>query len=308
MLAVKNLTGINTIFAREVRLMGNGFAISLVANDADWANERIDSAINEINRVEKLLSTFTEDSKLNEINRNAGIRPVRVDAEIFKLVDRALQISELTYGTFDVTYPANQIADADTKAAKRKLSLTNYKNVVLDAAKQTVFLKNKGMRIGLGAISRGYAADRAKYILQMEGVSSGVINAGGDLLSWGLQPDNTPWTIGTADPSQAGQPFADVNISNMAIATSFNSEKLNYTGGAVPAGNIHPDSGFAVSKIKSVSIITPGAELADAMATPIIAMGINAGLYLINKLNQMACIIIDDHARVYTSKDIKLTA
>lgn len=308
MLAVKNLTGINTIFAREVRLMGNGFAISLVANDADWANERIDSAINEINRVEKLLSTFTEDSKLNEINRNAGIRPVRVDAEIFNLVDRALQISELTYGTFDVTYPANQIADADTKAAKRKLSLTNYKNVVLDAAKQTVFLKNKGMRIGLGAISRGYAADRAKYILQMEGVSSGVINAGGDLLSWGLQPDNTPWTIGTADPSQAGQPFAGVNISNMAIATSFNSEKLNYTGGAVPAGNIHPDSGFAVSKIKSVSIITPGAELADAMATPIIAMGINAGLYLINKLNQMACIIIDDHARVYTSKDIKLTA
>lgn len=308
MLAVKNLTGINTIFAREVRLMGNGFAISLVANDADWANERIDSAINEINRVEKLLSTFTEESKLNEINRNAGIRPVRVDAEIFKLVDRALQISELTYGTFDVTYPANQIADADTKAAKRKLSLTNYKNVVLDAAKQTVFLKNKGMRIGLGAISRGYAADRAKYMLQMEGVSSGVINAGGDLLSWGLQPDNTPWTIGTADPSQAGKPFADVNISNMAIATSFNSEKLNYTGGAVPAGNIHPDSGFAVSKIKSVSIITPGAELADAMATPIIAMGINAGLYLINKLNQMACIIIDDHARVYTSKDIKLTA
>ncbi|TFF38469.1 FAD:protein FMN transferase [Mucilaginibacter psychrotolerans] len=308
MLAVKNLTGINTIFAREVRLMGNGFAISLVANDANWANERIDSAINEINRVEKLLSTFTDDSKLNEINRNAGIRPVRVDAEIFKLVDRALQISELTYGTFDVTYPANQIAAADTRAAKRKLSLTNYKNVVLDAAKQTVFLKNKGMRIGLGAISRGYAADRAKYILQMDGVSSGVINAGGDLLSWGLQPDNTPWTIGAADPSQAGQPFAGVNISNMAIATSFNSEKLNYTGDAMPVGNIHPDSGFAVSKIKSVSIITPGAELADAMATPIIAMGINAGLYLINKLNQMACIIIDDHARVYTSKDIKLTA
>jgi thiamine biosynthesis lipoprotein len=71
---------------------------------------------------------------------------------------------------------------------------------VLDFAAQTVFLKNKGMRIGFGAISRGYAADRAKYILQMEGVSSGVINAGGDLLTWGLQPDNTPWTIATADP------------------------------------------------------------------------------------------------------------
>jgi thiamine biosynthesis lipoprotein len=307
MLAVKNLTGTNSVFAREARLMGNRFGISLVANDAAWADERISDAVSEINRVEKLLSTFTDDSKLNEINRNAGIRPVRVDAEIFKLVDRALQISDLTHGTFDITYPATQIVDADTKAAKRKLSLTNYKNVILDAAKQTVFLKNKGMRIGLGAISRGYAADRAKYILQMQGVSSGVINAGGDLLSWGLQPDNTPWTIGTADPSQATQPFADVNISNMAIATSFNSEKMPAITSAKPAGSIDPESGFPVSKIKSVSIITPGAELADAMATPIIAMGINAGLYLINKLNQMACIIIDDHARVYTSKDIKLT-
>jgi thiamine biosynthesis lipoprotein len=307
MLAVKNLTGNSAVFARETCLMGNRFGISLVADNSAWADERIDDAVNEITRVEKLLSTFTDDSKLNEINRNAGIRPVRVDAEIFKLVDRALQISDLTHGTFDITYPATQIVDADTKAAKRKLNLTNYKNVMLDAAKQTVFLKNKGMRIGLGAISRGYAADRAKYILQMQGVGSGVINAGGDLLSWGLQPDNTPWTIGAADPSQVGQPFADVNISNMAIATSFNSEKLTTITSNKPAGTIDPESGFPVSKIKSVSIITPGAELADAMATPIIAMGINAGLYLINKLNQMACIIIDDHARIYTSKDIKLT-
>lgn len=306
MLAVQQLTRDTTIFERETRLMGSRFQVRLIANDSVFANERIDRAIAEINRVEKLLSTFTEDSQLNEINRNAGIRPVHVDAEIFRLVDRALQISDLTYGTFDITYPATQITDADTKAAKRKLSLTNYKNVVLDAVKQTVFLKNKGMRIGFGAISRGYAADRAKYILQMNGVSSGVINAGGDLLSWGLQPDNTPWTIGAADPSQAGQLFAGVNISNMAIATSYNADKLAVISDSKPAGSIDPESGFPVSKIKSVSIITPGAELADAMASPIIAMGINAGLYLINRLNQMACIIIDDQARVYTSKDVIL--
>ncbi|OOQ58450.1 FAD:protein FMN transferase [Mucilaginibacter pedocola] len=308
MLAVKNLTENKEVFVREARLMGSNFVVSLVGDNEARAEECFADAVAEIARVEKLLSTFTDESKLNEINRNAGIRPVRVDAEIFRLVDRALQISELTYGTFDVTYPATQPAEADSKAAKRKLNLANYKNVVLDAAKQTVFLKNKGMRIGLGAVSRGYAADRAKYILQMQGIASGVINAGGDLLSWGLQPDNTPWTIGTADPSQAAQPFADVEISNMAIATSFNSDKLAPIADSKLAGTVNPETGFPVSKIKSVSIITPGAELADAMASPIIAMGINAGLYLINKLNQMACIIIDDHARVYTSKDIKLMA
>ena len=313
MLAVQNLTGTSTTFNRETRLMGSRFDINLVANDAIWAHARIDSAIAEINRVEKLLSTFTEDSIINEINRNAGIKPVCVNAEVFRLVDRALQISALTYGTFDITYAAatnnttedNHETVAVAKKTKKKISLNNYTNVVLDFNAQTVFLKNKSMRIGFGAVSRGYAADRAKYILQMEGVSSGVINAGGDLLTWGLQPDNTPWTIATADPTQANQPYAGVNISNMAVATSYNTEKFTSINSKVNA-DINAANGFPVSKIKSVSVITPTAELADAMATPVIAMGVNAGLYLINKLNQMACIIIDDHARVYTSKDISV--
>ena len=303
MLAVKKLTGNPTILGREIRFMGNRFEISLVANDLAWADERIDSAINEINRVEKLLSTLTEDSKINEINRNAGIKPVYVDAEIYRLIDRSIQISELTHGTFDISYC---VVPAQGKTSKNKANFTDYKNIVLDAAAQTVFLKSKDMRIGFSAISRGYAADRAKYILQMQDVSSGVINAGGDLLSWGLQPDNTPWTIATADPQQAGQPYANMNISNMAVATSVNAGHIAID--SKDTRNIDPASGFHVSEIKSVSIITPGAELADAMATPIIEMGINAGLYLINKLNQMACIIIDDHSRVYTSKDINLVA
>jgi thiamine biosynthesis lipoprotein len=315
MLAVKNLTGTSTIFNREVRLMGNRFEISLVANDHIWALARIDSAISEINRVEKLLSTFNEDSSINAINRNAGVQPVRVDAETFRIIDRAIQISSLTDGSFDITYNAvntdaddmyTPVAVAPAKKLKKKISLTNYTNVVLNFDAQTVFLKNKGMRIGFGAISRGYAADRAKYILQMEGVSSGVINAGGDLLTWGLQPDNTPWTIATADPSQANQPYAAVNISNMAVATSYNTEKYTSINNIKAKTDINPENGFPVSKIESVSVITPGAELADAMATPIIAMGVNAGLYLINKLNQIACIIVDDHARVYTSKNISV--
>lgn len=167
------------------------------------------------------------------------------------------------------------------------------------------------MRIGFAANCKGYAADRAKYILQMNGVSSGVINAGGDLLAWGSQPDDEPWTIATADPSQKSKPFANINISNMAVATSVNAGK--YT----PALNSKPfnrdakfasaaKKGFPVSGIKSVTIISPSAELADSMATPVMSIGINAGLYLINKLNQVACIIVDDCERLYTSRDITI--
>jgi thiamine biosynthesis lipoprotein len=306
MLALKKVLANNlTIHRREVRLMGNKFEISVVGNDPVWAGERINSAITEINRVEKLLSTFSEESEINTINRNAGLKPVKVSAEIFKLIDRSLQISELTHGAFDITYVTNdQNADHDDTMVATYTTI-NYKDVVLDAKATTVFLKEHGMRIGFGASSKGYAADRAKYILQFEGVSHGVINAGGDLLTWGLQPDMEPWTVASADPRQQGQPFADLDISNMAVATSVNAEKYaTINDKKLSTGK--SANGFAVSEIKSVSIISPTAEFADAMATPVMTIGINAGIYLINQLNQIGCVIIDDHSRVYPSKGINI--
>lgn len=315
MLAIKTLTNNLTTFGRSVRLMGDKFEISVVGNDPLLADEQIDIAINEINRVDRLLSTFSEDSNINRINRNAGIEPVKVSSEVFRLIDRALQISELTHGAFDITYFAGTgytgddaalATNADVKIAPSPVMLTNYKSVVTDAAKQTIFLKEKGMRIGFGANSRGYAADRAKYVLQMNGVSSGVINAGGDLLTWGNQPNMKPWTVVAADPTKRDEPFANLNISNMAFATSVNAEKYTSINDKKFVTAVTAKKGFPVSEITSVSIVSPTAELSDAMASPIINIGVNAGLYLINQLNQIACIIIDDHNRIYTSKDVNI--
>jgi len=305
MLAIKILPHKPVIFRRVVRLMGDQFEISVVGNDPHWADERIDDAIAEINRVEKLLSTFSDDTPINKINRNAGIKPVKTSGEIFRLIDRSLKISELTDGVFDITYYAENDSDElETVATKTAVRQANYQNVVLDANEQTVFLKEKGMRIGFGANIRGYAADRAKYILQMQGVSNGVINADGDLLTWGAGPDNEPWTIATADPAQKSLPYAKVEIGNLAIATSLNAEKHTAIINKKYLSAINPKKGFPVSGIKSVSIVSTSAEFADAMATPVMSIGINAGLYLINQLNQMACIIMDDHDRIYTSKDV----
>lgn len=305
MLAIKTLTPKSIIYRREVRLMGERFEISVVGNNPDWADERIEDAIAEISRIEKLLSTFSDDSNINEINRNAGIKPVKTDGEIFKLIDRSLKIAELTHGSFDITYyVADKDATNDASAKTALKTAIGYKNVVLDATAQTVFLKNKGMRIGFAANSKGYAADRAKFVLQMQGVSSGIINAGGDLLAWGAQPDNEPWTVATAAPSQKNQPFADLNISNMAFATSVNAEKYEIIPAKKSLSAINAKKGFPISGIKSVSILSTVAELADAMASPVMSIGINAGLYMINQLNQVACVIIDDHDRIYSSKGI----
>ncbi|WP_461450924.1 FAD:protein FMN transferase [Mucilaginibacter sp.] len=197
MLAVKTLKDSLNIFRRSIWLMGNQFEISVVAKDELCAEEQIAHAINEINRVEKLLSAF--NSNITDINRNAGIQAVKVNPEIFWLIDRALQISELTYGAFDITYLSVDAQSASSLKNTKTLTQSNYQSVMLDAKAMTVFLKQDGMRISFAANSKGYAADRAKYILQLQGISSGVINAGGDLLTWGLQPDDQPWTVAAAD-------------------------------------------------------------------------------------------------------------
>jgi thiamine biosynthesis lipoprotein len=305
MLAVKTLKSSLNIFRRSIWLMGNQFEISVVAKDELWAEEQIAHAINEINRVEKLLSAF--NSNITDINRNAGIQAVKVNPEIFWLIDRALQISELTYGAFDITYLSGDNQEVTDKAIKTKPIQKNYQSVVLDAQAMTVFLKEDGMRISFATNGKGYAADRAKYILKTQGISSGVINAGGDLLTWGLQPDDQPWTVATANPELHYVPYANLNISDMCFATA-----LNNNGNATPVNKIalkklSPKKGFPVSGIVSMSVISPSAEFSAAMANPLISIGVNAGLYLINKLNQIGCVIIDDHQRIYTSKGITLT-
>jgi FAD:protein FMN transferase len=164
-----------------------------------------------------------------------------------------------------------------------------------------VFLRETGMRISLASIAKGYAADKAKYVLQLAGVQSGVISVSGTLLTWGTQPDNEPWTIAAAAPEQSAHPLNNYNISNMCVATTVDPDKL----AAVNNPYFNSRHGFPVSGIMSVSVISPTAELSNALASPIMAMGVNASLYLVNKLNQIACAIVDDHNRVYTSKGIK---
>lgn len=260
-----------------MRLMDIILKISVVADDEMWANERIYNAFAEIVRIEKLLNTNHQQSQASLINRWAGIAPIKVDQEVYNLIDRALKISELTKGMFDITQgPAE----------------TDYRNVLLDASQTTVFLKEKDMRLNFSGISKGYIADRVKYFLQMQGVSSGVVNASGNLLTWGSQPDDSPWTVSAAAPQQSTGPIADMNISNMAVITAGNN------------GYFNTKTGLAVSSIKSVSILSPSAEFADAMGIPVMIMGAKAGLNLINRLNQIACVITNHRKKIYTSKNL----
>ncbi|MCB0698623.1 MAG: FAD:protein FMN transferase [Chitinophagales bacterium] len=301
-----------------LKLMGNRFEITVVDEDKQRAERHIDMAINEMKRIEKLLTTFADDSQTNRVNAAAGEQPVKVDKEVFDIIYRSNKIAELTQGAFDITYGSidkrfwnfdtTMTSLPDREEAKEAVRLINYRNVLLDKEQVTVFLKEKGMRIGFGGIGKGYAAEQAKRVLQGQGVQSGIINAAGDLSAWGLQPDGQPWTIGIADPESIDKPFSYLNIKDMAVATSGNYEKYVMIDGKKYSHTIDPKTGYPVSGIKSVTIICPNAEIADAMTTPVIIMGIKAGLNMINQMKGIACIIIDDDNNIYTSNNIKLSA
>lgn len=303
-------------FSRTLKLMGNRFVITVVHGDAQTSNKLIDLAIEEIQRIEKLLTTYSENSQTYQININAGIRPVNVDQEVFDLIARSIKISELTDGAFDISYGSmdsrfwnfDQTLKKlpDPEEAKKTVALINYKNILLDAKNRTVFLKEKGMRIGFGGIGKGFAADSAKKILQEKGIKSGIINASGDLITWGTQPSGKPWTIALANPDFVNEEFSHLEVSNMAVATSGNYEKFVMIDGKKYSHTINPKTGYPVTGIKSVSIICPIAELADAMATPVTVLGVSNGLSLINQMKGIACVIIDDKNQLFTSDNIRL--
>ena len=294
--------------------MGNHFELSVVGSEDAWANEKINAGVREIQRIERLLTTYNEDSETSLINRNAGLAPVPVSKETFDLIERSIRISRITQGAFDITYGSvdrrlwnfdtSMQALPDKETARQMVRLINYRNIVSDPVNTTILLKEKGMRIGFGGIGKGYAAERAKMVMQEEGVTSGVVNASGDLTAWGYQPDGEPWTIGIVNPNAAGQVFSMLNVTNMALATSGNYEKYITIGGKRYSHTINPRTGLPVTGIKSVTILCPNAEIADAMATPVMIMGIRAGLDMINQLKDIEAVLIDDEDKVYTSDHI----
>jgi thiamine biosynthesis lipoprotein len=305
------------VYKEEAHLMGNHFELSVVSENQDWAHDCIKAGINEIQRIEKKLTTFSNDSETAKINEMAGIKAVEVSLETIELIERSIKISQITQGAFDITYGSidkklwnfddKMKALPDKETAKKMVRLINYRNIIIDKKESTVFLKEKGMRIGFGGIGKGYAAEMAKKVMRSMGVTSGIVNASGDLTTWGTQPDGKPWTIGIANPNAAHQVFSYLTLTDMAVATSGNYEKYIMIGGKKYSHTIHPKTGLPVTGIKSVTIITPNAEVADAMATPVTIMGIEAGLDMINQINSIEAIIIDDDNRMYRSKNINLT-
>lgn len=298
---------------RTMKLMGSRFDITVLAIDEELGYINIEEAAAEITRIEKMISAWDENSETAQINRNAGIRPVKVSLELFKLIERAKQISELTDGAFDISYSSmDKIWKFDGSMEKmpseaeikNSVAKVGYKKIILNRDDQTVFLKQKGMKISFGAIGKGYAADRAKALLVSKQVVGGIINAAGDLSTWGTDSSGKKWIIGIVNPLSQDKIVSWLPVVESSVATSGNYEKYVTFNGKRYSHIIDPRTGYPSSGITQVTIFAKSAELCDALATAVFIMGKDAGLSLINQLGGTEVILFDDDNKVHKSSGI----
>ncbi len=300
---------------RTTLLMGGRFDITIVANDSLAAEQNIDLVIAEISRIENLISDWKPTSQVSEVNQNAGIKPIKVDREVFELAQRAIKLSEITNGGFDVSFAAmDRIWKFDgsmtempsAEAIKKSVEKVGYKNIILDSVQSTIFLKLKGMKIGFGALGEGYATDKCRDMMLAKGIKAGIINGSGDMSTWGKQPNGTSWKIGITNPFNPEKLLAVVPLEQQAVTTSGSYEKFVVFNGKRYSHIINPATGYPATGLCSVSVFGPNAETANGLSTSLMVLGQKEGLLLLQNFPDYSCVMITDNGKVIQSKNFRI--
>nr|WP_317125362.1 FAD:protein FMN transferase [Flavobacterium anhuiense] len=292
--------------------MGGRFDISIVDKDSISAEKNIDEVIAEITRIENLISDWKPTSQVSEVNQNAGIKPVKVDREVFELTKRAIKLSEITNGGFDISFAAmDRIWKFDgsmtempsAEAIKKSVEKVGYKNIILDSTESTIFLKLKGMKIGFGALGEGYATDKCRAMMIAKGVQAGIINGSGDMSTWGKQPNGKDWKIGITNPFKPEKILAAIPLKEGAVTTSGSYEKFVVFNGKRYSHIINPATGYPATGLCSVTVFGPNAETANGLSTSMMVLGQKEGLLLLQKFPDYSCVLITDKGKIVKSKN-----
>ena len=288
-------------------LMGTEVSVLLWHEDEAAGKEIVAKVFAEAERIDRLMSTYKEDSRISEINRHAATEPVAAGEELFRLIRRSQDISVLTRGAFDITYDSvgqhydfrnRQRPDETTVAAEREL--IDYRFVELDQAAGTVFFREPGVRINLGGIAKGYVVERGVSVMRANGVRNGIVTAGGDSRLLGDRRGQ-PWMVGIRDPRNEGEVAISVPLEDEAISTSGDYERYFIEGDTRYHHIIQPSTGEPAGGIHSATVFGPDAVFTDALSTSVFVMGVDQGLRLIATLPDYESIVIDSEGRIFYS-------
>jgi thiamine biosynthesis lipoprotein len=303
-------------YTRSAHLMGSAFTFTAVSADDSLAWRALRAGLRETQRIDHLCSYWDSTSQIVKVNRLAGIRPVVVDQEVYDLIQRTLKISQLSSGAFDITFASGDkiykfdktehVSLPDSAAVRQSIRRVGWQKVRLDPATHAVYLPEKGMRINLAGILQGYGVRRAAEIMKKMGIAGGLINGSGDVYCWGKQPDGAGWRIAIGDPARPHSVSSWLTVSDLAVVTAGNYEQYFTVGGKYYGHIINPHTGYPATGLRSVTIICPDVELADALDDAVFVLGPEQGLALINRLKDINCTLITDDGQTLVSKGMQL--
>ena len=291
------------------RAMGSDLEIQASGGDGPTLERAIQGARDEIERLERMMTDWKDSGPLMDINRQAGKRPVEIPRELFFILKRSLQISELSEGAFDITFAgAGRLwrwwekdpvlpSPAEVRAA---LADVGWRHLRLDEARGTAYLDRPGCRIGLGAIGPGYAGDLALRKMRELGVRNALVNLSGDVAALG-----GPWEISVRHPRRPGESLAVLPVSNLAVSTSGDYERFFIKDGRRYGHIIDPRTGYPAEGCQSVTVTAPTLAFADALATAVFVLGPAKGMELIETLDGTEALIVAADGTVRASSGMK---
>lgn len=306
--------------AVEGHAMGTSIRITAyteAAVGADATRKAIAAALDEIRRLEALMTTWRSESELSRVNAAAGSAAVSVARETLEVIRKSLWIGRASEGTFDITFEAMRglwkfDEDLEAKVPPRALveqarSLIDYQDIVLDEAHGSVMLRRPGMRMSLGGIAKGYAVDAAARVLSGAGLTSFLVQAGGDLYVRGRKPDGSSWRVGVRDPRGRGPSdyFAMVELEDHAFSTAGDYERSFVLEGRRYHHIIDPRTGYPATASRSVTVWASDAFTADALDDAVFILGVEKGLALVESIEGVGAVIVDAANRVHVSKRLQ---
>jgi thiamine biosynthesis lipoprotein len=289
-------------------IMGTNIEVDLWDTDAIHAKGCIEEVMGEMERINQDMSPYIKTSELYRINQLAAKQPVKISQEMFDLITRSIELSELSHGAFDITFASIgyrynyrkhiKPTDAQIKASLKEI---NYRHIKLDPKNRTIYFDMQGVRIDLGGIAKGHAVDNSIDLLRKCGIKDAMVTAGGDSRIIG-DHDGRPWMTGIKDPRNKKSSIVVIPLANTAISTSGDYERYFIKNGVRYHHIINPKTGKSVHSTRSVSIIGPDATTTDGLSTTVFVMGPKEGLALAERLKGIDAVIIDNKGKIhYTS-------
>lgn len=302
------------VYKKSRILMDTLVTITASSDSAENAEKAIEKAFSEIKKLERLLNFYDANSEISAINRNAGRGSVKISPETMEVIEKAIFASKHTDGAFDITIGSQVILwdfhkkiKPDDNVIKKKLLLTGYAGIILDRETSSVRLKEKGMMIDLGAIAKGYAADKAVEVLKTNGINAGIVSIAGDIKAFGLRPDKKPWKTGIRNPrpkDSNDELLAVTGLTDKAISTAGDYERYFVKDGKRYHHILNPKTGYPAEGVHSVTVIANEGAVADSFSTGIFVLGTEKGMKLMQKMG-IDGIIVDFRGAIHMTPGLR---